>query len=417
MLVFWEKFQLLLRLGGAIEKVWTVSELTRSVKENLEVNFPAIWVEGEVSNYLLHTSGHRYFSLKDESAQLRCTIWRGAGQYLNFELEDGLKVHAFGNLTVYEKRGEYQLNVLKLLPIGRGELEIAFQKLKERLFKEGLFDEAHKKPIPEFPERIGIITSPTGAAVQDMLKIFRRRFPPAELYLYPARVQGEGAKEEIVAGIQAFNEWGEVDVMILGRGGGSLEDLWAFNEEEVARAIYASRIPVVSAVGHEIDFTIADFVADLRAPTPSAAVEMVVPDKEELEGVVKGLKERIGGLFAHQLAQAQARLDAVLGSYGLKKPADLVNQKSQFVDELSRRAQLALSNRLAQMRLELKSADERLATLSPRAVLARGYSIVRRRPDGRVVREYKEVKAGEGVELIFSKGKAEAEVTRTLPEE
>ena len=254
-------------------------------------------MEGEISNFLWHTSGHRYFSLKDENAQLRCTIWRGVGQYLNFEPEDGIKVHAFGNLTVYEKRGEYQLNVLKLLPVGRGELEIAFQKLKERLLKEGLFDEAHKKPIPEFPERIGIVTSPTGAAIQDMLKVFRRRFPSAGLYLYPARVQGEGASEEIAAGIRAFNEWGEVDVIIIGRGGGSLEDLWAFNEEEVARAIYASRIPVVSAVGHEIDFTMADFVADLRAPTPSTAVEMVVPDKAELERVIKGLKERIAGRF------------------------------------------------------------------------------------------------------------------------
>ncbi|MCI0406822.1 MAG: exodeoxyribonuclease VII large subunit, partial [candidate division Zixibacteria bacterium] len=371
-----------------MEKVWTVSELTGSVKENLEEAFPAIWVEGEISNYLLHTSGHRYFSLKDENAQLRCTIWRSAGQHLNFEPEDGIKVHAFGNLTVYEKRGEYQLNVLKLLPVGRGELEIAFQKLKERLFKEGLFDEAHKKPIPEFPEKIGIVTSPTGAAIQDMLKIFRRRFPPADLYLYPARVQGEGAKEEIAEGIRAFNKWGEVDVIILGRGGGSLEDLWAFNEEEVARAIYASKIPVVSAVGHEIDFTIADFVADLRAPTPSAAAEMVAPDKEELEGVLKGLKERIAGLFAHQLTQSQSRLDAVLGSYGLKRPVDLVNQKSQFLDELSRRTRLALENRLEKMRLELKSAADRLATLSPQSVLARGYSIVQRRSDHRVVREY-----------------------------
>jgi exodeoxyribonuclease VII large subunit len=373
-------------------------------------------VEGEISNFKLYPSGHRYFSLKDEEALLRCTIWRSAGQYLSFEPEDGLKVHALGNLTVYEKQGQYQLNVLKLLPIGRGELEIAFQKLKERLFNEGLFDEAHKKPIPEFPQRIGIVTSPTGAAIQDMLKVFRRRFPPAELYLYPARVQGEGAKEEIAEGIRAFNEWSGVDVIILGRGGGSLEDLWAFNEEEVARAIYASRIPVVSAVGHEIDITIADFVSDMRAPTPSAAAEMVVPDKAELEGLIKDRRERIAGLFAHQLAQSQARLGAVLGSYGLKRPVDLVNQKSQFLDELSRRTQLALENRLGKVRLELKSVADRLATLSPQSVLARGYSIVRRRADNRVVWEYKDVKAGEGVDLLFSKGKAEAEVIKTSAE-
>jgi exodeoxyribonuclease VII large subunit len=382
----------------------------------LEEAFPAVWVEGEISNFKLYPSGHRYFSLKDEEALLRCTIWRSVGQYLNFEPEDGIKVHAFGNLTVYEKQGQYQLNVLKLLPIGRGELEIAFQKLKERLFKEGLFDEAHKKPIPEFPQRIGIVTSPIGAAIQDMLKVFRRRFPPAELYLYPARVQGEGAKEEIAEGIRVFNEWGGVDVIIVGRGGGSLEDLWAFNEEEVARAIYASRIPVVSAVGHEIDITIADFVSDMRAPTPSAAAEMVVPDKAELEGVLKRLKERIAGLFAHQLTQSQARLDAVLGSYGLRRPVDLVNQKSQFLDELIRRSQLALENRLGKIHLELKSAVDRLATLSPQSVLARGYSIVRRQADGKVVREYKDVKVDESVDLIFSKGKAEAEVIKTSAE-
>lgn len=399
-----------------IEKIWTVADLTRSIKENLEGAFPAIWVEGEISNYKLYPSGHRYFSLKDEEAVLRCTIWRGVGQYLNFEPEDGIKVHAFGNLSVYEKRGEYQLNVTRLLPVGRGALEIAFRKLKEKLFEEGIFDKEHKKPMPEFPQKIGIVTSPAGAAIQDMLKIFRRRFPPVELYLYPAQVQGGTAKAEIAEGIRAFNEWGEVDVIIIGRGGGSLEDLWAFNEEEVARAIYASKIPVVSAVGHEIDFTIADFAADLRAPTPSAAAEMVVPDKEELEGVVNGLKERITGLFAHQLAQSQSRLDGILGGYGLRKPADLVNQKSQFVDELSRRAALALENRFENIRLELKSTSQKLQSLSPRGVLSRGYSIVRRLPDKQVVRGYKEVKPGEGVELVFSSGGAEAEVIRTAPE-
>lgn len=393
-----------------------MTELTRSVKENLEDAFPAIWVEGEVSNYLRHTSGHRYFSLKDENAQLRCTIWRAVGQYLKFEPENGIKVQAFGNLTIYEKRGEYQLNVLKLLPIGKGELEIAFQKLKEKLFKEGLFDESHKIPLPEFPQKIGLVTSATGAALQDMLKTFQRRFPPAELFLYPAQVQGEQAKTEIVDGIEAFNEWGGVEVIIVGRGGGSLEDMWAFNEEEVARAIYASKIPIVSAVGHEIDFSISDLVADLRAPTPSAAAEMVVPDKKELEAVVKDRGERISGLLAHQLAQSKARLDAVLGSYGLRKPVDLVNQKSQFADELSRRAQLALEHRLEKMGLELKSAANRLATLSPRSVLARGYSIVRRQKDFKVVRGYNEVKAGEGVELFFSKGKAGADVTKVSPE-
>jgi exodeoxyribonuclease VII large subunit len=387
------------------------------IKENLEETFPAAWVEGEISNYKLYPSGHRYFSLKDEDAVLRCTIWRGAGQYLNFEPENGIKVHAFGNLSVYEKRGEYQLNVTRLLPVGRGALEIAFQKLKEKLFKEGLFDEARKKPVPEFPEKIGIVTSPAGAAIQDMLKVFRRRFPPVELYLYPAQVQGEAAKTEIAEGIRAFNQWGSVDVIVVARGGGSLEDLWVFNEEEVARAIYASKIPVVSAVGHEMDYTIADFVADLRAPTPSAAAEMVVPDKKELEGFVNDRRAKIAGLFAHQLTQSQSRLDGILGGYGLRKPADLVNQKSQFVDELSRRSQLAMENRFENLRLELKSTSQKLLSLSPRGVLERGYSIVRRLPDKKVVRGYKEVRPGERLELVFSGGGAEAEVIRTTPEQ
>ena len=264
------------------EKIYTVTEITKEIKSILEENFPALWVEGEISNYLLHSSGHRYFSLKDENVQIRCTLWRFRGDELQFEPADGMKVIVWGAITVYERNGQYQLDVIELIPAGLGKLEIAFRRLKEKLFKEGLFDEEHKKPIPEFPEAIGMVTSPTGAAIRDIIRIIRSRFPSVKIIVNPVRVQGEGAAEEIAQAIKEFNEYKKIDVMLVGRGGGSVEDLWAFNEETVARAIYESEIPIISAVGHQIDFVISDFVADSRAPTPSAAAQMVVEERDEL---------------------------------------------------------------------------------------------------------------------------------------
>ncbi len=249
--------------------IYTVSSLTHEIKMLLETSFPRLWVEGEISNYKAHSSGHIYFTLKDENAQIRCAMWRFKAGELLFRLEDGLKVIVEADIQVYEKSGNYQLIVQQLQPAGIGALQLAFEQLKQRLRAEGLFDEAHKKPLPTFPERVGVITSPTGAAIRDIISVVHRRFPAVQLILYPVRVQGEGAAEEIVHAIKDFNEFKEVDVLIVGRGGGSLEDLWAFNEEKVARAIYASRIPVVSAVGHEVDFSISDFVADRRAATPT----------------------------------------------------------------------------------------------------------------------------------------------------
>jgi len=262
------------------EKIYTVSELTREIKQVLETGFPCLWVEGEISNFKRHSSGHLYFTLKDENSQIRCAMWRYRANDLIFRPEDGMKVLVQGNLQVYEPGGYYQIIVQQVQPAGVGELQLAFEQLKKKLYAEGLFDEAHKKPIPIFPERIGVITSPTGAAIRDIISVITRRFPIAQIILAPVRVQGPGAKEEIVQAIQDFNEFGEVDVLIVGRGGGSLEDLWAFNEEVVARAIFTSKIPIISAVGHEIDFSISDFVADRRAPTPSAAAEMAVPDRK-----------------------------------------------------------------------------------------------------------------------------------------
>ncbi|HXX64370.1 MAG TPA: exodeoxyribonuclease VII large subunit, partial [Bacteroidota bacterium] len=268
-------------MAGAAEPL-TVTELTRHIKQVLELGFPQLSVQGEVSNFKRHTSGHVYFTLKDEGAQLSCVLWRSRAATMHFLPGDGLKVVASGRISVYEVRGSYQLDVQSIRPVGVGELQAAFERLKKKLAEEGLFDEARKRALPPFPRRIGIITSATGAVLHDMMNVFRRRFPSLEVILSAVRVQGAGASEEIVQALDAFNEFGPPDVVILARGGGSLEDLWPFNEEPVARAIARSRAPVVSAVGHETDFTIADFVADLRAPTPSAAAELVVPDRREL---------------------------------------------------------------------------------------------------------------------------------------
>jgi len=268
----------------APRKIYTVSEITAGVKACLESEFSEISVEGEISNLAAAASGHLYFGLKDKGAQMRCVCFRGKARFLKFQAEDGLQVVASGNLSVYEPRGDYQLIVDFMEPKGFGSLQLAFEQLKARLQAAGLFDAQRKKPLPLLPRCIGIVTSPTGAAIQDILRILRRRHENVQVLIYPTRVQGQGAAAEIAGGIRALNRLSEIDVMIVGRGGGSLEDLWAFNEEIVARAIFESRIPVISAVGHEVDFTIADFVADVRAPTPSAAAELVVSQKNAMLG-------------------------------------------------------------------------------------------------------------------------------------
>ena len=257
------------------EQVYTVTAVNRMARYTLEESFPMVWVEGEISNYHHHGSGHRYFSLKDDESQLRCAMWRSNATSLKFEPKDGLKVLAQGNLTIYEKGGAYQLSVRRLVPAGTGELELAFRQLQAKLSKEGLFDEARKRPLPPYPLKVGIVTSPTGAVIHDIIRVARRRNPKIDLILWPSEVQGDVAPGQLVAGIEAFNEYGDVDVIIIGRGGGSLEDLWAFNDERVVRAVAASDIPVISAVGHEVDVTLADFTADFSAATPSMAAEVV----------------------------------------------------------------------------------------------------------------------------------------------
>jgi exodeoxyribonuclease VII large subunit len=394
------------------DKIYTVSEITKRIKELLEEELPTIWLEGEISNLILHSSGHRYFSLKDEEAQIRCVLWRGRSEGLDFEPQSGMKVLALGKISIYEKRGEYQLYVEILRPLGIGKLELELRRLKEKLQKEGLFDEEHKKPIPEFPETIGIVTSPTGAAVKDIIKIIQRRAPYIKLILNPVRVQGKGAENEISQAIAQFNRYKKVDLIIVGRGGGSLEDLWAFNEEVVARAIFKSKIPIISAVGHQIDFTISDLVADLRAATPSAAAEMVVRDKRELERELSSLTSRIIGYQTSFLEENKNRLRNILQSYGFRKPLDLLNQKMQRIDELWRAFLLGIKNYFESKKKSLSLFLGQLNALSPLAILERGYSITRKLPELRVVKDANFLEAKDEVEVKFHHGEITAEVKR-----
>jgi exodeoxyribonuclease VII large subunit len=392
------------------EKIYTVTEITKEIKSILEENFPNVWVEGEISNFLLHSSGHRYFSLKDESAQIRCTLWRYRGEALQFEPADGMKVIVLGYVTVYERNGQYQLDVVDLIPSGLGKLEIAFQRLKEELFEEGLFEEEHKKPIPRFSERIGVVTSPTGAAIRDIIRIIHNRFPSVKIIINPVRVQGVGAAEEIARAIKEFNEYKKIDVMIVGRGGGSLEDLWAFNEEIVARAIYNSKIPVISAVGHEIDLTISDFVADMRAPTPSAAAQMVVQERKIILEQVGAHIRKLSFYLISLLEHAKQRLKASKESYGFRRPFDIISQRSQKVDELTDQLLNRVKNYFGIKSNTISLLKEKLKVLSPSSVLKRGYSIARKLPDLAIIKDAGILRKSDRIEIKVFKGRIESKV-------
>jgi len=385
-------------------QILTVSELTREIKTVIETNLGDFWVRGEISNFIHHSSGHMYFALKDREAQISCVMWRDRNSALTFPPRDGLEVIAFGSVRVYERRGQVQFSVLELHPAGIGELALAFERLKERLREEGLFEAGQKQAIPEFPGRIGVVTSPTGAAIRDIRHVIARRYPGVLLILRPVLVQGEGAAEDIAAAIDEFNRYGEVDLLIVGRGGGSLEDLWAFNEEIVARAIYRSRIPIISAVGHEIDFTIADFVADLRAPTPSAAAEMAVPDRNELLSRVRDLESACRSSLRYAIASRTDRLEGLKGRYGFRRPADLVAQGRQRLDESVRMIALAARHRLDGERQKLEGVTVRLRDLHPQSVLNRGYAVCWRTADGRIVRRAGQLSVDEVFELQFARG-------------
>jgi len=415
-------------------KVFSVGEITRLLKTVLEEAFGAVWVEGEVSNLRRPSSGHYYFTIKDASAQISAVLFRGNQAGLKFQPKDGMLVRVFGQVSVYEKSGNYQIIVRQMEEGGKGSLQAQFEALKEKLQKEGLFDPARKRPIPMLPQHVGVVTSPTGAAIRDILNILTRRFPNLHLLLAPVKVQGPGSAGDIAAAIDLLNERGGLDVLIVGRGGGSLEDLWAFNEEIVARAIARSRIPVISAVGHEIDFTISDFVADLRAPTPSAAAELVVGCKDAFEGMLGDMSRRLAGTLEGSLLRIKNRLVAAGGSYVFKEPANMVKNYRQGLDGLMRRVEHQIQGRLREtqqviddyslrmiheikMRNQAGAQDVRrlgmqLKALNPLAVLDRGYSITRD-ARGEIVRSVGDLKTGQRVITRVAKGTFESEVKKT----
>lgn len=313
-------------------QILTVTELTKEIRRTLEESFEQVSVIGEISNFKAHISGHWYFSLKDSDAVINCTMWRGFNQYVFFTPQDGMKIIVNGKLTVYPPRGSYQLDIRSMKPAGLGELQEAFEKLKKKLEAEGLFDEKLKKPIPSFPEKIGVVTAIDGAAFRDLVSVAERRFPLAEIVIAPARVQGSGAAESIVNGIKLLNQYPGINVIILARGGGSIEDLWAFNEEIVARAIFKSRIPIISGVGHEVDFTIADYVADLRAPTPSVAMEIATPDITDIENFINDFISESTITIENIIEDKKEDVAQFSESYGIRMLYDLLNRKSQQID-------------------------------------------------------------------------------------
>jgi exodeoxyribonuclease VII large subunit len=344
--------------------VYTVTEVTKAIKEIIS-SIGELWVEGEVSNFRQPYSGHIYFTLKDESSQIQCVIFKPLSLRLPFTPKDGMKVLLHGRLTVYERGGNYQIVGDRIEPAGLGALQMALEQLKRKLAAEGLFDEKHKKPIPRFPERIGVVTSATGAAIRDIIKVISRRYPHVHILLHPVAVQGENAAREIAEAIDRFNRLRNVDLLIVGRGGGSIEDLWAFNEEIVTRSIFRSQIPIISAVGHEIDFTISDLVADLRAPTPSAAAEMAVPSAQDLIGRIEQLTSRMLTAVKAQIQPKKERLDRLSEGISPQRKLDELYEMEQRVDDLSSRAAELIHGRISSLRGELAVKSERLRGSSP----------------------------------------------------
>ena len=438
-----------------IPQVYTITQLTRRIKGVLEAEIGSVWVAGEISNWTCAASGHAYFTLKDETSQLSTVMFKGRLDRLRFRPENGLEVLVLGNVSVYERRGAYQLIAEEMQPKGLGALQLAYEKLKKKLSEEGLFDPAHKKKLPLLPKRIGIVTSPTGAAIRDILHVLQRRFANVHVILYPARVQGEGAALEIAAGITFLDQYG-VDVMIVGRGGGSLEDLWAFNEEVVARALFASQTPVISAVGHEIDYALSDFVADLRAPTPSAAAEIVVKEQHALAERVHQYRDRLERGIRHIFGQSRIRHAYARNARVFTQAEVLFREQRQTLDELRLRMERhtgdamvrlrqrveraqrllgilspqkrleqqqyqlhALRNRFRQcalafpdiMKNRYQAYPARLNALSPLAVLGRGYALAFRQSNNALLYNATQVSPGDAIRLWLATGEVGAEVT------
>lgn len=402
------------------EKVYTVSELTNEVRTLLEDEFPRVLVEGEISNFARPASGHCYFTLRDAAAALRCVMYRSMALRLpkGFEPRDGLEVVASGRLSVYAARGEYQLQVDRLIPKGIGAAELALRQLREKLFNLGYFDQKRKRSLPMYPRNVCLIASATGAAVRDMIEVFRRRWPATTLFVRHSRVQGDGAAEEIAEAIRQVNRHHAaghlpLDVLILGRGGGSTEDLAAFNTEVVAQAIYQSKIPVVSAVGHEIDYTIADLVADVRAATPSHAVEVVAPDRTEVWEIVEQRRCRLLEAIKRTLSERRERLALLAGRPVLRRPADRFREWERRLDEWGERLVRSIQNRTTALKRDLGAIAQHLESLSPLAILARGYSLTRRIDSNDFIRSVDQVAVGDRIVTIVQHGSIISRVEST----
>lgn len=388
--------------GG--KQALTVYELTKLVKEVLEGEpvLQGVFVEGEISNYYQHNSGHMYFTLKDERSCLKCVMFRSSARKLDFVLQNGEKVTALGNISVYPARGEYQLYVEDLRPAGPGKLYLEFERLKTRLEEEGLFAEEHKKPIPRIPSKVGVVTSPTGAAIRDILSVIKRRFSRVDVLISPALVQGKEAPASMISALRRLKERDDLDVVIIGRGGGSIEDLWAFNDEGLAREIFAFPIPVISAVGHERDFTISDFVADLRAPTPSAAAELVVASQEELNRKVRDLHTRLINYIQNNLSFFRQQLAYLENRRVLKHPEEQLYLQMQKVDELGQRLEKSIKYIFERKREKFLAFTRHLDGLNPLAILHRGYSITYR--DAKRLKSAREVEPGDRITTILPEG-------------
>ena len=404
--------QLPIQAPSDADSVVSVYDLTVALKNLMEIEFAGVAVGGEISNFSRPQSGHCYFTLKDDRAQLRAVMWRSVAERVRFPLEDGLEVICYGDLEVYPPRGQYQLVVRRIEPRGIGALELALRKLRDKLAAEGLFDPLRKRPLPRFPRRIAVVTSPTGAAIRDFLQVLHRRWRMADVLVVPAKVQGDGSAAEIAAGIAAVNRiQPPVDVLVVARGGGSLEDLWSFNEEVVCRAIYASEVPVVSAVGHEIDVTLSDLVADVRALTPSEAAERVVPDAEEMLAHLRSTQQRLMQGLRGRAVSLRQRLDYLASRRVFRKPFDMVHGFVQRLDELSTSSNRAIRRQLQTSRKLADARAAQLHALSPLNILARGYSVTTT-ADGRPVRHASELQPGQEFVTRLHQGTVTGRVER-----
>ena len=399
------------------QDIYTVSQLNETARDILELNFSDIWLEGEISNYKLYPSGHHYFTLKDDKSEIRAVLFAGAALGLNFAPGDGQQVLVQGSLTVYHTRGQYQIIIESMKPAGQGKLQLAFEKLKAKLRDEGLFDPAHKQPLPDYPDRIAIVTSAQGAAVRDIISIISRRYPSMDVLLFPVAVQGAGSENEIANAIRQCNTFSTqnlpIDIIIAGRGGGSLEDLWAFNEEVVARAIFDSEIPVVSAVGHEIDFTIADFVADLRAPTPSAAAEIITPDSKEILGFALESVRSMLGLNLERMNNVDVKLRLITTSYAFRRPVQHLQDMNQRLDHIGDALIRSFTAKQTSTRERITSTLAQLDSINPLAVMKRGFSVASDQ-SGMSIRSIQNVTLNDKINLKLEDGSLLCEVLEKL---